>query len=129
MASAVSCGVRTVQVAPDGIAIFDRLSLAGRMWHAPHLLDVEVMHVLRRYALLGELTTERAEEAVELLRLLPLRRHAHEPLLDRMWALRANVSAYDAAYIALAEGLRMPLVTRDRRIAHAASSQLAIELV
>jgi len=113
----------------DGIAIFERLAVGGRMWHAPHLLDVEVMHVLRRYAALGDLPPARAAEAVELLRMLPLRRHSHEPLLERMWTLRANFTAYDSAYVALAEGLRAPLVTRDRRMANVKGLGITVEVV
>lgn len=87
--------------------------------HAPHLLDVEVAQVLRRFVMRGELYESRAREAIDTLRQFPLRRYSHEPLLGRIWALRENLTAYDAAYVALAEGLRSPLVTRDRRLAAA----------
>jgi len=87
--------------------------------HAPHLLDVEVAQVLRRFVLRGELSESRAREAIDMLRQFPLTRYPHEPLLGRIWALRENRTAYDAAYVALAEGLRSPLVTRDRRLAAA----------
>jgi predicted nucleic acid-binding protein len=87
--------------------------------HAPHLLDVEVAQVLRRFVLRGALYESRAREAIDTLREFPLRRYPHEPLLGRIWALRDNLTAYDATYVALAEGLRSPLVTRDRRLAAA----------
>lgn len=113
----------------DGVVIGDRLLAEGRTWHAPHLLDVEVAQVLRRYAGRGVLYPDRARQAVELLPVLPVTRYAHEPLLERIWALRDNLTAYDAAYVALAEGLRAPLVTRDRRIAGAPGMAATIELV
>ena len=69
--------------------------------HVPHLLDVEAAHVLQRYASLGQLDATDAAEAIATLRALPLERHGHEPLLDRIWALRKNLSAYDATYVAL----------------------------
>lgn len=87
--------------------------------HAPHLLDAEVVQVLRRFERLGIIKAERAEQGLEDLRDLRLVRHSHEPLMDRVWALRHNLSAYDALYVALAEGLAAPLVTLDRRIADA----------
>jgi predicted nucleic acid-binding protein len=85
--------------------------------HAPHLVDVEVTQVLRRYAREGELDGSGAALALADLRALDLRRHAHEPLLDRVWELRQNVSAYDAVYVALAEVLDAVLLTCDARLA------------
>lgn len=97
--------------------------------HAPHLLDVEVAQVLRRFVLRGELYESRAREAIETLLEFPLRRYPHEPLLGRIWALRENLTAYDAAYVALAEGLRSPLVTRDRRLAAAPGISAAVKVL
>jgi predicted nucleic acid-binding protein len=87
--------------------------------HAPHLIDVEVAQVLRRYVRESQLSAEDARAAIRDLRDLDLRRHAHEPLLDRVWELRHNFSAYDAVYVALAEVLDARLLTADRRLAHA----------
>jgi predicted nucleic acid-binding protein len=97
----------------------DLLLAPGEVLHAPHLLDVEVAQVLRRLEQAGPLSTERAEEALSDLRALRIVRYAHQPLLTRAWALRHNLSAYDALYVALAEGLEAPLVTTDRRLASA----------
>jgi predicted nucleic acid-binding protein len=97
--------------------------------HAPHLLDVEVAQVLRRYAARGEITAARGSLTLGLLARLPVARYAHEPLLARMWALRANMTAYDAAYVALAEALGATLVTRDERLAAAPGARATIELV
>lgn len=88
--------------------------------HAPHLLDVEVAHVVRRYELAGDLTPGRAAEAVDDLRDLPVTRHEHALLLPRIWQLRRNLTAYDAAYVALAEALDAVLLTRDGKLARAA---------
>ena len=82
-------------------------------------MDVEVIQIVRRYQRLGELSAERGQRAIDDLIDLPVERYPHRPLLTRMWELRANLTAYDAAYVALAEALDAPLVTRDARLAHA----------
>src|SRR4051794_33048883 len=74
--------------------------------HAPQLVDVEVLSALRRVVAAGDATPGRAAEAVADLLDLPLRRYPHEDLVPRIWALRENFSAYDASYLALAEGRR-----------------------
>lgn len=96
---------------------------------APYLLDVEVVQVLRRYSRVGELDSERGRQALEDLADLPVFRYPHEPLLPRVWELRHNVTAYDAVYLALAEALEAPLVTRDKRLAAAAEHTARIELI
>lgn len=73
--------------------------------HVPHLLDAEVAQVLRRYEREAQLLPGEAADALDDLRDLDLTRHAHEPLLDRVWALRHDFTAYDAVYVALAEVL------------------------
>jgi len=93
------------------------------------LLDVEVAQVIRRYALNGEIDSERGRMALIDLVDLPLRRYPHDFLLPRIWNLRNNLTAYDAAYVALAEALDAPLLTRDRRLAAAAGHRAQIELV
>jgi predicted nucleic acid-binding protein len=95
---------------------------------APSLLDVEVASVLRRYWLAGRLTTQRGEESLELLRALPLSRYSHEDLLPRIWEWRANLTAYDAAYVALAEALDAPLVTCDEKLANSIRGSMQVEL-
>ena len=113
----------------DGIAIADRLLTSSETLHAPHLIDIEVAQVLRRYALRGEVKAERAQQALDVMTEFPLTRYAHEPLLSRMWELRENLTAYDAAYVALAEGLRATLVTRDRKLAAVPVLRGTVELV
>lgn len=85
---------------------------------------------MRRYALSGEFATEeRGLSALAILPDLPLRRYPHQQLLPRIWALRHNLSAYDAAYVALAEALDAPLLTRDRRLTTAGNHHAKIELI
>lgn len=96
--------------------------------HAPHLIDIEVAQVLRRYAMSSAIDEARGREALADLADFPLRRYSHDLLLMRLWALRANLTAYDAAYVALAETLDAPLLTRDRRLAAAPGHRARIEL-
>lgn len=97
--------------------------------HAPHLLDLEVAQVLRRYVSAGELTPQRGRQALGDLGALPIIRYPHNLFLPRIWALRHNVTAYDAAYLALAESLPAPLVTCDARLASAPGHRTTVELV
>ncbi len=111
-----------------GARVEERLLGAGESLHAPHLLDVEVAQVLRRYAAAKELTPERGREALADLADFPLHRYPHDVLLPRIWELRSNVTAYDAAYLALAETLVAPLVTCDARLASAPRHAARVEV-
>jgi len=113
----------------SGKPVEDRLFAPGQTLHAPHLLDVEVAQVIRRYAAHGDIDDARGRLALTDLADLTLRRYPHDFLLPRMWDLRHNLTAYDAAYVALAEALDAPLLTRDRRLAAAAGHHARIELV
>jgi predicted nucleic acid-binding protein len=114
---------------PAGLRIERRL-LSGRdSLHAPHLLDVEVVQVLRRYAAGRELSPERGTQALVDLADLPVHRYPHQFLLPRIWELRQNVTAYDAAYLALAEVLAAPLLTRDAKLASAPGHDAAVEVI
>lgn len=101
---------------------------APDLW-APHLIDAEVGHVLRRAVLAGELTPRRAAQALAELANFPIQRVGHTELLHRAWQLRSNASFYDAIYLALAEALALPLVTLDARLARAPGSRARIELL
>ena len=114
---------------PSGSRITQRLFEGQETLHAPCLLDIEVVQVLRRYALAGELNATRGLQAIEDLSDFPLTRYPHDLFLPRIWELRHNVTAYDAAYIALAEALDAPLLTRDARLASAAGHHATIEFV
>lgn len=112
-----------------GEAAQRRLFQRRESLHAPELVDLEIAQVLRRYVLRRELTPFRATAALNLFRKFPLERYGHAPLLPRIWELRENLTAYDAAYVALAEALRAPLVTCDTRLAASPGIRTQIEVV
>lgn len=116
-------------VTPAALGIEDRIFAPGETLHAPHLLDLEVAQVLRRYCVTGDVKPERAQEALADLTALGVIRYPHDLFLPRVWELRHNVTAYDAAYIALAEELSAPLLTSDRRLATAPGHRADIELI
>jgi len=113
---------------PVGEKCTPRLLRRDETLFAPHLLDVEVTQALRRYARKGDLRETRGREALQDLAAFPLMRCSHEPLLERIWELRHSMSAYDAAYIALAEALDAPLVTCDSRVARAHGHRARVEI-
>ena len=112
---------------PAGQRIEKRIYSRNETLHAPHILDLEVTQVLRRLAQQGVLAGRRADEAVRDLVDLRVTRYPHFVLLPRIWQLRHNFSAYDAAYVVLAERLGAALVTRDSRLAFA-SRHAAVEV-
>ena len=89
--------------------------------HAPHLIDLEIAQVLRRYVRSAIISAERGAEALADLVDFPLTRYPHHVLLTRIWQMRHALTAYDAAYLALAEALDAPLLTRDRALARVGS--------
>jgi predicted nucleic acid-binding protein len=113
---------------PAAAAVERRLFEPEQSLHAPHLLDVEVAQVVRRYAANGAIKPERGRTALVDLADFPIRRYPHEFLLSRVWQLRNNLTAYDAVYVALAEALDALLLTRDRRLADTASRHFRVEL-
>jgi predicted nucleic acid-binding protein len=113
---------------PAGQRIERRIYARNDTLHSVHLLDVEFAQVLRHLVRERTLTSRRAEEAIEDLMALRVTRYAHVLLLSRIWRLRNNMSAYDAAYVALAEELKAPLITRDQKIAAAPGHAAAVEV-
>lgn len=111
-----------------GQRIENRIYSRNETLHAPHLLDLEVTQVLRRLVQQGVVPARRADEAIRDLLDLRVNRYAHFVLLPRIWQLRHNFSAYDAAYIVLAEKLGGTLVTRDRRLASPTGHAATVEL-
>ena len=105
----------------------ERRLLTDPSWHAPHLLDLEVAQVLRRWVIARRLPVQRAQRALDRLPDLPLTRWPHLPFLSRIWSLRANLTAYDAAYLSLAEALDAPLVTRDAALASVRGHRARVE--
>lgn len=84
--------------------------------HAPHVIDVEVIGVLRKAVFRGEISPRRARTVLDVLASLPFTRYPHVQLLERAWSLRTHVTSPDAFFVALAEALRAPLVTTDLRL-------------
>jgi len=114
---------------PAAAAVESRLLAPAESLHAPHLIDVEVTQVIRRYAATGEISADQGRDALVDLVEFPLRRYPHGFLLSRAWQLRNNLTAYDAVYVALAEALDAPLLTRDQRLALAAGHHARVELI
>ena len=121
--------VELVLDTPTGRIVAARITDPSVGLHAPHLADVEVVQALRRYTREGEIDAEAAAVALDDLRALDLQRHAHEPLLERVWELRDNLSAYDAVYVALTEVLDAILLTCDRPLSRAPTLAGRVELV
>ena len=122
-----SAVVAALVARPPNQALVDRLRVDGDL-HAPHLLDVELLHALRRLVLAGQLSEDRAADVRTDVADLTVVRYGHGALADRTWDLRHNLTAYDATFIALAEALNAPLVTCDARLARAPGSSAVVEL-
>jgi predicted nucleic acid-binding protein len=105
----------TEQIRPSSITL-----------HAPHLLDLEILQVMRRYVHKKKIPNDRAAAAVFDLRQLDIARYSHEPFIPRIWALRHNLTSYDAAYVTLAETIDAPLLTLDARLAASTGHQAKI---
>ena len=97
--------------------------------HAPHLIDIEVTQTLRRLVSHREITAARAKQALEDHVALNVKRAEHKGLLDRVWTLRDSVTAYEAAYVVLAEILDAPLITCDAKLARSHGHKARIELI
>jgi predicted nucleic acid-binding protein len=111
-----------------GQRIESRIYSHNESLHAPHLLDLEVAQVLRRLTRDETVSANRADEAIRDLMDVRITRYPHFVLLPRVWQLRHNLSAYDAAYVGLAEKLGATLITADRRLASASGNWARIEL-
>lgn len=114
---------------PLGPVARKRLFASGESLHAPHLIDLEVAQVVRRYVRAGDIDDFAGERILGDLVALPLVRHSHGPLMARVWDFRDVLSAYDAAYVALAQVLDALLVTRDRRLASAIRGFARVEML
>lgn len=113
---------------PAGQRIEQRIYSGSESLHAPHLLDLEVAQVLRRLLREGIISALRASEVVDDLLALRLTRYPHFLFLPRIWLLRHNLSAYDAAYVTLAESLNATLLTRDAHLLEACGRKVRTEL-
>ena len=111
-----------------GQRIERRIYSRGETLHGPHLLDLEITQVLRRLAREGILPRNRADQAVSDLLDLRITRYPHFVLLPEIWKQRHNLTAYDAAYVVLAQKLGATLLTRDHKLASAAGRTVTVEL-
>jgi predicted nucleic acid-binding protein len=109
--------------------LMDRALADSERLHAPHLLDIEIANVMRRLVQRKETTLLRAEQAFEDFAQFLIERHDHGPLIPRIWELRDAMSAYDGAYIALAEALDAPLLTCDGKLARAHGHRATVEMI
>lgn len=123
-----SAAIAWLVQSPAGLRIEDRIYTGDEALHAPHLLDVEVAQVLRRLARQDAISSQRANAALRALFQLRIVRHSHTAFLPRVWQLRHNLSAYDAVYVALAELIGAPLITRDSRLAAAPGHSVSVEV-
>jgi predicted nucleic acid-binding protein len=122
-----SCVAEVVLAGPDSEPARERLE--GDPEHAaPHLVDAEVVGVVRRAHLRGELDGTAAQQAIYDLESWPATRVDHRPLLERAWQLRDSLSAPDALYVSLAEALNVTLITLDRRLTRSKEARCRIEL-
>jgi predicted nucleic acid-binding protein len=124
-----SAVVEVVLRTPRGLNAFESALSSQAGMHAPHILDIEVAHVLRRLVLKKELSLQDAGIAIGALPQLEVVRHSHLLLLPRIWELRDAVTAYDAAYVALAEILDVPLLTCDAKLSRSHGHRAKIILL
>jgi predicted nucleic acid-binding protein len=109
--------------------LMERAFEASERMHAPQLIDIEVTQVLRRLVQRREISAVRAGQALDDLASLLIERHEHQALVSRIWQLRDSLTAYDAAYVALAEALGAPLLTCDAELAGAHGHRATVELI
>lgn len=124
-----SAAIELLLNTPAAPRVAVRVLASRESLHAPHLIDLEVAQVLRRWERTGALSVARGAEALQDLADLPLTRYPHQVLLPRIWALRRNATAYDAAYLALAEALGATLVTCDAALASVPGHAARVEVI
>jgi predicted nucleic acid-binding protein len=124
-----SAAIELLLNSPAGAHVAERVFRENESLHVPHLIDLEVAQVLRRYVAAREITTERAFQALEDFTDLPFNRYPHFDFLPRVWELRQSLTAYDAAYVSLAEALDAPLLTTDSKLRNSHGHSARIELI
>jgi len=124
-----SAALELLLASPTGGRVAERAFGQAESMCAPHLIDLEVAQVLRRYTLSGDMEPSRAAEALQDFLDLSIERYPHDLFLTRIWQMRHNLTAYDAAYVALAEALGAVLLTTDARLAAAPGHDAQVEVV
>jgi predicted nucleic acid-binding protein len=124
----IDASVLAGAVLGSDVALVARLSREPAL-HAPELLPLEVASVLRRFVIAGQVSERVGRSALGKIAALPLTLHPHLGVLSRIWELRANLTVYDAAYVALAEALGLPLVTSDVRLSRVPGLRCSVDLV
>jgi predicted nucleic acid-binding protein len=114
---------------PKGAHAAEIALQSGEELHAPHLIDIEFAHALRRLVLSNEIEGAAGMQALQDFEDLRLDRHPHSVFLPRIWELRNSVSAYDGAYIALSEILHAPLLTCDGRLSRSHGHRAEIRII
>ena len=126
----VDASVAVLAVTDDGAGGAEaRRALRAQRVTAPSMIDLELMSAVRKLRARGRLSEARAQAAMAAFAAMPIRREHHAPMLARIWSLRDNVTPYDAAYVALAEALDVPLITADQRLTQAPGATCAFELI
>lgn len=124
-----SLGIELFVRSEAAATIRDLIDRAGRDMAAPEVFDLEILQTLRRFERNRVISPERAVKALDVFRHAPIEKHAHRLLGPRIWALRDNLTAYDAAYFALAELLDAPLWTRDAKFADVPGHAARVEVI
>lgn len=124
-----SLGVELFLRGPDAMAIKDRIEAAGREMAAPEIFDLEILQTFRRLKHRKQIEPDRAVQALDVFRHAPIDRYSHRLLNSRIWELRDNLTAYDAAYFALAELLDVPLWTREARFSEAPGASTMVRVL
>jgi predicted nucleic acid-binding protein len=124
-----SAAIELLLGTPRGHRVMARVLHPDERLHAPHLIDLEVAQVFRRYVASGDVSAHRGDQALEDWLGLPVDRYPHDVLLPRIWELRHNATAYDASYLALAEALDATLVTCDRHLASVPGQSATVEVI
>ena len=124
-----SAMLEVLLLTPAARRVGSRLFEHGETLHVPHLLDLEVAQGIRRYCLTEKLDAARGQAALQDFAGFAFIRYPHTMFLTRIWQLRTNLTAYDAAYVALAEALDAPLITRDGALARSSGHRARIEVV
>lgn len=124
-----SAAVELLLRLPLGRKVITRITNPDIQLHAPHLLVIEVLQVLRRRVAAGSTTPAEATEAVRLIEEFDITYHDHLLLSRRVWELRDNLTAYDASYVTLAELLGATLLTADAELARAPGNNAEVDLI